>query len=142
MAKARIGHYMEARVLEALEVDYIDESEVLTPADEHNHIDKFRSRFRLSAAPRPRRSAAAIGEGAAMIRTKGEAGTGNIVEAVRHMREITASIKRLTGLGPKSCPPTPRSIGAARALREVAGRAVCRCPTSPPAASRRRPMRR
>ena len=89
MAKARIGHFMEARVLEALEVDYIDESEVLTPADEANHIDKwdFKVPF-VCGATNLGEALRRIGEGAAMIRSKGEAGTGDIVEAVRHMRQI------------------------------------------------------
>src|SRR5688572_28180472 len=97
MAKCRIGHFAEAQILEALEVDYIDESEVLTPADEEHHIDKHRFRVPFVCGCRDlgealRRS----GEGAAMIRTKGEAGTGDIVEAVRHMRRINSEIKALT----------------------------------------------
>ena len=99
MAKARIGHYMEARVLEALEVDYIDESEVLTPADEENHIDKrpFKVPF-VCGAKNLGEALRRISEGAAMIRTKGEAGSGNIVEAVRHMRTIQREMKQLTVL--------------------------------------------
>jgi pyridoxal 5'-phosphate synthase pdxS subunit len=95
MAKARIGHFAEAQVLQSLEVDYIDESEVLTPADEQNHIDKlaFEIPF-VCGATNLGEALRRIGEGAAMIRSKGEAGTGNIVEAVRHMREITSQIKR------------------------------------------------
>jgi pyridoxal 5'-phosphate synthase pdxS subunit len=102
MAKARIGHFAEAQVLEALEVDYIDESEVLTPADEHNHIDKlaFEVPF-VCGATNLGEALRRIGEGAAMIRSKGEAGTGNVVEAVRHMREITSGIKRLAQLRPE-----------------------------------------
>jgi pyridoxal 5'-phosphate synthase pdxS subunit len=100
MAKARIGHFAEAQVLEALEVDYIDESEVLTPADEHNHIDKFAFEVPfVCGATNLGEALRRIGEGAAMIRSKGEAGTGNVVEAVRHMREITSGIKRLAQLG-------------------------------------------
>src|SRR6202000_3357629 len=97
MAKARIGHFMEARVLEALEVDYIDESEVLTPADETNHIDKwdFKVPF-VCGATNLGEALRRIGEGAAMIRSKGEAGTGDIVEAVRHLRVIRSEIRRLT----------------------------------------------
>ena len=97
MAKARIGHFAEAQVLEALEVDYIDESEVLTPADEANHIDKwaFKVPF-VCGATNLGEALRRIGEGAAMIRSKGEAGTGDVVEAVRHMRSITGSIRRLT----------------------------------------------
>ncbi|MBM3787656.1 MAG: pyridoxal 5'-phosphate synthase lyase subunit PdxS [Acidobacteria bacterium] len=99
MAKARIGHYMEARVLEALKVDYIDESEVLTPADEENHIDKrqFQVPF-VCGAKNLGEALRRISEGAAMIRTKGEAGSGNIVEAVRHMRTIQKEMKQLTVL--------------------------------------------
>lgn len=96
MAKARIGHFAEARCLEALGVDYIDESEVLTPADEANHIDKWDFKVPFVCGARNLGEALRrIGEGAAMIRTKGEAGTGNIVEAVRHMRTITAEMRRL-----------------------------------------------
>jgi pyridoxal 5'-phosphate synthase pdxS subunit len=100
MAKVRIGHFMEARVLETLEVDYVDESEVLTPADETNHIDKwdFKAPF-VCGATNLGEALRRIGEGAAMIRSKGEAGTGDIVEAVRHMRQITGEIRRLATLG-------------------------------------------
>jgi pyridoxal 5'-phosphate synthase pdxS subunit len=96
MAKARIGHFVEAQVLEALEVDYIDESEVLTPADEAHHIDKwaFKVPF-VCGATNLGEALRRIGEGAAMIRSKGEAGTGDVVEAVRHMRSIVGEIKRL-----------------------------------------------
>lgn len=99
MAKCRIGHFMEARVLEALAVDYIDESEVLTPADEENHVDKrgFKVPF-VCGARNLGEALRRIGEGAAMIRTKGEAGSGNIVEAVRHMRTIQKEMKQLTVL--------------------------------------------
>lgn len=99
MAKARIGHFTEARILEALEVDYIDESEVLTPADEENHIDKhdFRVPF-VCGARNLGEALRRIAEGAAMIRTKGEAGSGNIVEAVRHIRTIVREMKQLTVL--------------------------------------------
>jgi pyridoxal 5'-phosphate synthase pdxS subunit len=102
MAKARIGHFMEARILEALGVDYIDESEVLTPADEEHHIDKrnFKVPF-VCGARNLGEALRRIGEGAAMIRTKGEAGSGNIVEAVRHMRTIQKEMKQLTVLGPE-----------------------------------------
>ncbi len=102
MAKARIGHFAEAQVLQALEVDYIDESEVLTPADERNHIDKlaFEVPF-VCGATNLGEALRRIGEGAAMIRSKGEAGTGNVVEAVRHMREITVRDQaRSPQLGP------------------------------------------
>src|SRR5580698_6581801 len=99
MAKARIGHFAEAQVLEALEVDFIDESEVLTPADEENHIWKhdFKVPF-VCGARNLGEALLRIAEGAAMIRTKGEAGSGNIVEAVRHMRAITSEMRRLTTL--------------------------------------------
>jgi len=99
MAKARIGHFLEARVLQSLGVDYIDESEVLTPADEDNHIDKwaFTTPF-VCGARNLGEALRRIGEGAAMIRTKGEAGTGNVVEAVRHMRTMTDEMQRLTVL--------------------------------------------
>jgi pyridoxal 5'-phosphate synthase pdxS subunit len=100
MAKARIGHFMEARVLEALKVDYIDESEVLTPADEEHHIDKHQFKVPFVCGARNLGEALRrIAEGAAMIRTKGEAGSGNIVEAVRHMRTIQKEMKQLTVLG-------------------------------------------
>ena len=97
MAKARIGHFAEAQVLEALEVDYVDESEVLTPADEANHIDKwmFKVPF-VCGATNLGEALRRIGEGAAMIRSKGEAGTGNIVEAVRHLRSILGAIRSIT----------------------------------------------
>jgi len=100
MAKCRIGHFVEAQVLQALEVDYIDESEVLTPADEANHIDKhaFTVPF-VCGATDLGEALRRIAEGAAMVRSKGEAGTGNVVEAVRHMRSIVGGIRRLTTLG-------------------------------------------
>jgi len=99
MAKARIGHFVEAQILEALEVDYIDESEVLTPADEEFHINKylFKTPF-ICGARNLGEAFRRIGEGAAMIRTKGEAGTGNVVEAVRHMRKIMGQIRMLINL--------------------------------------------
>jgi pyridoxal 5'-phosphate synthase pdxS subunit len=102
MAKARIGHFAEAQVLQALEVDYIDESEVLTPADERNHIDKlaFEVPF-VCGAINLGEALRRIAEGAAMIRSKGEAGTGNVVEAVRHMREIASGVERLAQLRPE-----------------------------------------
>lgn len=99
MAKCRIGHYMEAQILESLGIDYIDESEVLTPADEENHVDKrpFKVPF-VCGARNLGEALRRIGEGAAMIRTKGEAGSGNVVEAVRHMRTIQKEMKQLTVL--------------------------------------------
>jgi pyridoxal 5'-phosphate synthase pdxS subunit len=113
MAKARIGHFMEARVLEALEVDYIDESEVLTPADEANHIDKwdFKVPF-VCGATNLGEALRRIGEGAAMIRSKGEAGTGDIVEAVRHMRMITGEIRRLSTLEPGALATAAKDLAA------------------------------
>jgi len=101
MAKARIGHFVEAQVLEALEVDYIDESEVLTPADEAHHIDKWKFTVPfVCGATNLGEALRRIAEGAAMIRSKGEAGTGNVVEAVRHMRAIGGEIRRLQSLDP------------------------------------------
>ncbi len=99
MAKIRIGHFAEAQILEALEVDFIDESEVLTPADHFNHVDKhdFKVPF-VCGATNLGEALRRVAEGAVMIRSKGEAGTGDVVEAVRHLREITAAIKRLQGL--------------------------------------------
>ena len=96
MAKARIGHFAEAQILQSLDVDYIDESEVLTPADEENHIDKwdFTVPF-VCGATNLGEALRRIGEGACLIRSKGEAGTGNVVEAVRHLRTINAQIRRL-----------------------------------------------
>jgi pyridoxal 5'-phosphate synthase pdxS subunit len=99
MAKARIGHFVEAQVLQALGVDYVDESEVLTPADEAHHIDKFAFTVPfVCGATDLGEALRRLGEGAAMIRSKGEAGTGNVVEAVRHMRSIRSGIRRLTTL--------------------------------------------
>ena len=99
MAKCRIGHFAEAQILESLEIDFIDESEVLTPADDNNHIYKHNFKVPFVCGARNLGEALRrIGEGASMIRTKGEAGSGNIVEAVRHMRTITNDIKRLTGM--------------------------------------------
>lgn len=100
MAKARIGHIAEAQILEALKIDYIDESEVLTPADDMYHLDKTKFKVPFVCGARNIGEALRrIGEGAAMIRTKGEAGTGNVVEAVRHMRAMTSEIRRLTTMG-------------------------------------------
>ncbi len=122
MAKARIGHFAEAQVLEALEVDYIDESEVLTPADESNHIDKFAFEVPfVCGATNLGEALRRLGEGAAMIRSKGEAGTGNVVEAVRHMRAIVSGIKRLTQLGPEELPAAAKEHQAPlEVVREVA----------------------
>jgi len=102
MAKVRIGHFVEAQILQALGVDYIDESEVLTPADEEHHIDKMPFTVPFVCGCRNLGEALRrINEGAALIRTKGEAGTGNVVEAVRHMRAVTSDIRRLTTLNDK-----------------------------------------
>ena len=122
MAKARIGHFVEAQVLEALNVDYIDESEVLTPADEEYHINKHEFRVPFVCGARDLGEALRrIGEGAAMIRSKGEPGTGNIVEAVRHLRSIVGTIKRLTVLGPDQWMAEAKNLGAPYELvREVA----------------------
>jgi pyridoxal 5'-phosphate synthase pdxS subunit len=113
MAKARIGHFAEAQVLEVLGVDYIDESEVLTPADEAHHIDKwnFKAPF-VCGARNLGEALRRVGEGAAMIRTKGEAGSGNIVEAVRHMRAITGEIRELTILRDEELMAKSKDLGA------------------------------
>ena len=122
MAKARIGHFAEAQVLEALEVDYIDESEVLTPADEANHIDKYAFEVPfVCGATNLGEALRRLGEGAAMIRSKGEAGTGNVVEAVRHMREITTGIKRLSLVRPEELAGAAKELPAPlEVVREVA----------------------
>ena len=144
MAKARIGHFAEAQILQALEVDYIDESEVLTPADEAHHIDKwaFSIPF-VCGATNLGEALRRISEGAAMIRSKGEAGTGNVVEAVRHLRQILGDIKKITTAdsaelygGRRTC--RRRSSSSRRSPRPGSCRSRCFVP----AASRRRPMRR
>jgi len=113
MAKARIGHFAEAQVLEALGVDYIDESEVLTPADEEHHISKWSYKVPFVCGARNLGEALRrIGEGAAMIRTKGEAGSGNIVEAVRHLRAITGEIRQLTALREEELMAKAKELGA------------------------------
>lgn len=113
MAKIRIGHFVEAQILEALGVDYIDESEVLTPADDAYHVDKFAFKVPFVCGARNLGEALRrIGEGAAMIRTKGEAGSGNVVEAVRHMRTMQREIKRLTTLGAEEMMATAKELGA------------------------------
>ena len=113
MAKCRIGHFLEARVLQSLGVDYIDESEVLTPADTEHHIDKwgFTTPF-VCGARNLGEALRRIGEGAAMIRTKGEPGTGNVVEAVTHMRAVTGEIRRLAQLGEEQLMAAARDLGA------------------------------
>ena len=113
MAKCRIGHFVEAEILEALGVDFVDESEVLTPADEAYHIDKHAFRVPFVCGCRDLGEALRrIAEGAAMIRTKGEAGTGNVIEAVRHMRSVTSEIRRLGTLRPEELVRTAKDLGA------------------------------
>ncbi len=113
MAKVRIGHFVEAQVLEALGVDYIDESEVLTPADEKYHINKYNFKVPFVCGARNLGEALRrIGEGAAMIRTKGEPGTGNIVEAVRHMRQVMDEIRKLKNLPKEELMSMAKELGA------------------------------
>ena len=113
MAKCRIGHFAEARVLEALGVDFIDESEVLTPADEAHHVDKLAFKVPFVCGCRDLGEALRrIGEGAALLRTKGEAGTGNVVEAVRHIRTVQTAIRRLTVLQPEELMAEAKNLGA------------------------------
>ena len=117
MAKCRIGHFIEAQVLEAIGVDYIDESEVLTPADEAHHIDKHAYKVPFVCGCRDLGEALRrIAEGAAMIRTKGEAGTGNIIEAVRHMRAVQGAIRRLHGVAPEELMAEAKAMGAPYSL--------------------------
>jgi len=122
MAKARIGHFVEAQLLEALGVDYIDESEVLTPADENYHIDKLNFKVPFVCGARNLGEALRrIGEGAAMIRTKGEPGTGNIVEAVRHMRQVMDEIRRLKNIAKEELMSKAKELAAPfELLQEVA----------------------
>jgi len=113
MAKCRIGHFAEAQILQHLGVDYIDESEVLTPADEKHHVDKFAFTIPFVCGARDLGEALRrIGEGAAMIRTKGEAGSGNIVEAVRHMRKVNEQIRRIASLGAEELMSEAKELGA------------------------------
>ena len=113
MAKCRIGHFVEAQVLESLGVDYIDESEVLTPADENNHVNKHDFTVPFVCGCRDLGEALRrIGEGAAMIRTKGEAGTGNIVEAVRHARQVLGEVRKIQSMGPDELMATARDLKA------------------------------
>jgi pyridoxal 5'-phosphate synthase pdxS subunit len=126
MAKARIGHFVEAQVLEALEVDYVDESEVLTPADEANHIDKWKFKVPfVCGATNLGEALRRIAEGAAMIRTKGEAGTGNVIEAVRHMRTIRGEIRRLSSMDEAEVATAAKNLQApldlVRAVAEKCG---------------------
>ena len=123
MAKVRIGHFAEAQILEALEVDFIGESEVLTPADEANHIWKHDFKVPFVCGCRNLGEALRrIGEGAALIRTKGEAGSGNIVEAVRHMRMVTSSIKKLTTMGQDELMAEAKDMGAPFSLVQQVGK--------------------
>lgn len=113
MAKARIGHFVEAQILEAMGVDYVDESEVLTPADEAHHIDKHAFKIPFVCGARDLGEALRrIGEGAAMIRTKGEAGTGNVVEAVRHMRSVMDAVRRLRSMDKTELMAEAKNLGA------------------------------
>jgi pyridoxal 5'-phosphate synthase pdxS subunit len=120
MAKCRIGHFAEARVLEALGVDFIDESEVLTPADEEHHVDKHAFTAPFVCGCRDLGEALRrIGEGAALLRTKGEAGTGDVVEAVRHLRSVTSAVRRLASLGPEELMREAKTLGAPYELVRV-----------------------
>lgn len=121
MAKCRIGHFVEAQILESLGVDYIDESEVLTPADDQFHVDKHKFKVPFVCGARNLGEALRrIGEGAAMIRTKGEPGTGNVVEAVRHMRQINSDIRRVIGAPEDELMTIAKELGAPYELvREV-----------------------
>jgi pyridoxal 5'-phosphate synthase pdxS subunit len=122
MAKCRIGHFAEAQVLEALGVDFVDESEVLTPADEAHHVDKFAFKVPFVCGCRDLGEALRrIGEGAALVRTKGEAGTGNVVEAVRHMRAVKSGIKRITTLEPEELMAEAKALGAPYELVRLVG---------------------
>ena len=144
MAKARIGHFAEAQILEALDVDYIDESEVLTPADEENHIDKwaFTVPF-VCGATNLGEALRRIGEGACLIRSKGEAGTGNVVEAVRHLRTINAQMRRLQSADANELFALAKELGAPLPLvQEVSLTGKLPCRSSAPGVSRRRPTRR
>jgi pyridoxal 5'-phosphate synthase pdxS subunit len=122
MAKCRIGHFVEAQILEAIGVDYIDESEVLTPADEQHHIDKRSFKVPFVCGCRNLGEALRrIGEGASMMRTKGEAGTGDVVEAVRHARDVMGAIRRLTSMSPDEHMAYAKEIGApVELVRETA----------------------
>jgi pyridoxal 5'-phosphate synthase pdxS subunit len=123
MAKVRIGHFVEAQILESLGVDFIDESEVLTPADESFHIDKHAFKVPFVCGARDLGEALRrIGEGAALIRTKGEAGSGNIVEAVRHMRAVTSAIRKLTTLADEELMASAKELGAPYELVRMVAR--------------------
>jgi pyridoxal 5'-phosphate synthase pdxS subunit len=122
MAKCRIGHFMEARILEALEVDFVDESEVLTPADDELHVDKRRFRVPFVCGCRDLGEALRrVSEGASLLRTKGEAGTGDVAEAVRHLRKIRTQLRRVASLGGEELVREAKELGApVELLREVA----------------------
>jgi pyridoxal 5'-phosphate synthase pdxS subunit len=123
MAKCRIGHFAEAQILQALGVDYIDESEVLTPADDTHHVDKLAFTVPFVCGARDLGEALRrIGEGAAMIRTKGEAGSGNVVEAVRHMRAVQSALRRLTTLGAEELMAAAKELGAPYELVQLVAR--------------------
>ena len=124
MAKCRIGHFVEAQVLQAMGVDYVDESEVLTPADESHHVDKWKFTVPfVCGATNLGEALRRIAEGAAMIRSKGEAGTGNVVEATRHMRQIRAEMRRLAGLGDEELYAAAKQLGASSELVHEIARA-------------------
>ncbi len=144
MAKVRIGHFAEAQVLQQLGVDYIDESEVLTPADDKYHVDKHRFTTPFVCGARDLGEALRrIAEGAAMIRSKGEAGSGNIVEAVRHMRAITDGIRELARAPKEELVARARDLGAPLELVQwLPRKESCRSCSSARAAFRRRPMQR
>src|SRR5260370_40061523 len=130
MAKCRIGHFVEAQILEALGIDYIDESEVLTPADEENHIDKHPFKVPFVCGCRDLGEALRrIAEGAAMIRTKGEAGTGNVVEAVRHARSVLADIRRRQTMAVEELMHFAKELGAPHEL-VIAWRDLGRVPVA------------
>ena len=145
MAKCRIGHFVEAQILQSLEIDYIDESEVLTPADLEHHVDKWQFTVPfVCGCTNLGEALRRIAEGAAMIRTKGEAGTGDIVNAVTHMRSVFGGIRRLQSL-PRRRSSSPRRRSCRRRTSSCAGSrrtAACRSSPSPRAASRLRPTRR
>ncbi|HET57131.1 MAG TPA: pyridoxal 5'-phosphate synthase lyase subunit PdxS [Deltaproteobacteria bacterium] len=123
MAKVRIGHFVEAQILEAMGIDYIDESEVLTPADEHYHIDKWKFKVPfVCGATNLGEALRRLGEGAAMLRTKGEAGTGNVIEAVRHMRTINDEISRLASLPEEELMTAAKELGAPYELVRLVAR--------------------
>jgi pyridoxal 5'-phosphate synthase pdxS subunit len=144
MAKARIGHFVEAQILEALGVDFVDESEVLTPADEAHHIDKWKFTVPfVCGATNLGEALRRISEGAAMIRSKGEAGTGNVVEAVRHLRSIIGDIRRIGQADSAELYDWAKKLQAPLPLVQELGRRVgCRFPCSAPAVSPPRPTRR